>query len=84
MRNEIATAGPAAFLACTPVSVKMPVPMIMPMPNPMRSLVVSRFARPWDSPSTGSFWWMTVSTDFRRSGLPEEEVMRANVGATTH
>ena len=30
-------AGPALSLAWPPVRVKMPVPITMPMPNPMRS-----------------------------------------------
>ena len=62
-------AGPAFFLACSPVSVKIPVPITMPMPKPMRSLVVSDFLRPGacSCPSPGSsFWWMTSSTLFVR------------------
>ena len=37
MTNEIATAGPAVVLATTPVSTKMPVPMITPTPKTVRS-----------------------------------------------
>ena len=35
--NENATAGPAVVFATTPVSTKMPVPMITPTPNTVRS-----------------------------------------------
>lgn len=35
-------AGPALFFACTPVSVKMPVPITMPIPKPIRSQADSR------------------------------------------
>ncbi len=38
-------AGPAWFLASTPVSVKMPVPMTMPIPKPIRSQALRFFAR---------------------------------------
>ena len=56
MANEITMAGPALSLACTPVSVKMPVPMTMPIPKPIRSQAVSRLLSLvwWASPPTGS------------------------------
>src|SRR5829696_3460249 len=37
MTKDRATAGPAVVLATTPVSTKMPVPMITPTPNTVRS-----------------------------------------------
>ena len=55
--------GPAWFLASTPVSTKMPVPITMPIPNPIRSRALRLFFSPaWSS----SFWWRTVSTSLVR------------------
>ena len=52
MANESTIAGPAWFFASTPVSVKMPVPITMPIPKPIRSQELSCLAsRPWCSSS---------------------------------
>ena len=68
MMNASEIAGPAWFLASTPVKVKMPVPMTMPIPNPIRSNIESLRRSPGCSGSSGlsSFWWMTSSTSFVR------------------
>ncbi len=66
MRKEIVTPGPAFSFACRPVSVKMPVPMTMPIPKPIRSSADRFFLRlpcSWLS-GVSSFWWMTSSTLF--------------------
>lgn len=54
--NETTMAGPAWFLASTPVRVKMPVPMTIPMPNPIRSRAVRFLDSLSPPPSTSSFW----------------------------
>src|SRR5688572_26020630 len=46
---ETMTAGPACFPAACPVSTKIPVPMIAPMPSIVRSSPVSAFFR-WPAP----------------------------------
>ena len=72
-------AGPALFFACTPVSVKMPVPITMPIPKPIRSQADSRLLSRvwWASPPTGSsFCRMTSSTSFVRVRLDD---MRARI-----
>ncbi len=55
-------AGPACVLASTPVSTKMPVPMTMPIPKPIRSHEVRLLASPPPPSVPSSFWWMTVWT----------------------
>src|SRR3954447_22559478 len=63
MTNEIATAGPASVLATSPVSTKMPVPMMTPTPNTVRSRA-DRCFRSWCSGSSVSR--MESSTDLMR------------------
>ena len=41
--NDRATAGPAVTFAATPVSTKIPVPMMTPTPNTVRSSADSSF-----------------------------------------
>jgi hypothetical protein len=71
MRNAMTIAGPALFFACVPVRVKIPVPMTIPMPNPMRSHAVRFFASDpfpgMGSPcASRSPWASTSSIDFFR------------------
>src|SRR5258706_12714727 len=48
-------AGPACVAAATPVSTKMPVPIICPMPMKVRSQAVRHRRRPWISSAAGNF-----------------------------
>ena len=50
MMNEITMAGPAWVAAATPVSTKMPVPMIPPMPKAMsEGMPSARFKPSWEA-----------------------------------
>src|SRR6476469_1826999 len=53
MTNEMTIAGPAYCAAALPVSVKMPAPMMTPMPKTVRSRAVSFFLS-WNSGSSVS------------------------------
>src|SRR5882757_5693716 len=65
--NDSTTAGPACAAAARPVSTKMPVPMMAPMPSSTRSVAVSVRLRPCD-PSASI---CRSSTDFvANSGFP--------------
>src|SRR4051795_4137322 len=64
--KEMVMAGPAWDLASRPVSTKIPVPITMPIPKPIRSRAFNRFAR-WPPSPPSSFWWMTASTSLVRS-----------------
>ena len=67
MANEIATAGPAVVLATSPVSTKMPVPMITPTPKTVRSSAERFFLSRCSGSSVSR---MESSTDFTRAVLP--------------
>src|SRR5215212_6641471 len=54
------TAGPAWAAAARPVSTKIPVPMMAPMPSRVRSTAVSERLRPWWPSASARSW----STDF--------------------
>src|SRR3954452_1131597 len=64
--KEIATAGPASVFATSPVSTKMPVPMMTPTPKTVRSSA-ERCLRSWSSGSSVSR--MESSTDLIRRAV---------------
>src|SRR3954453_8475595 len=69
MTKEITTAGPAAFFASMPVSVKMPVPITTPMPNATRCRAL-RWRRRWPTSLAASSPAASepiFSTDFVRN-----------------
>src|SRR3954447_24454973 len=66
MTKEITTAGPALFFACTPVSVKMPVPITTPMPKPTRCRA-ERFRRSLPTPAASLSDSPMDSTGFVRN-----------------
>lgn len=72
-------AGPAYCAAARPVRVKMPAPMMTPMPKTVRSTAV-RFFLSWYSSSTVSA--MDASIDFVRNRLIRSTPRRCGRGTS--
>src|SRR5437763_6621389 len=65
--NDSTTAGPALAAAARPVSTKMPVPMMAPMPSSTRSVAVNVRLRPCETSASAR----RSSTDLvENSGFP--------------
>src|SRR5437879_5382457 len=84
--NESGSAGPALVAAATPVSTKMPVPMMPPMPSSVSCVAVSarRSWLPEDSCSCSSAMdlvarsWLAIEPPLFRGGLYTSDLWKAS------